>query len=135
MLLSLQLTGKALMDRPPSYPLGQSWELMLTVRDREFIALGCLLGRLHLMRNWLRKSTFELRGLLPLTANSLGANARVYRALGGLHLWVRGFSLCWQGLPWQDAAGSWGCWTSDDAIITSFSEVLCSLTNMQLMML
>lgn len=100
------------MDRLSSRPLVQSWELMLTFRQHEVIDLGCLLGRLYLIRNWLRKSTFALPELLPLTANSRGMNTEVYKALGGLHVRVRGFSLCWQGLPWGDAAGSWGCWTS-----------------------
>ena len=57
------------------------------------------MGRLYLIQNWLRKSTFALPELLPVTANSHVKNARLYKALGGYHLRVRGLCVCWQGVP------------------------------------
>lgn len=123
------------MDRLSSHPLVQSWELMLTFRQDEVIDLGCLLGRLYLIRNWLRKSTFALPELLPLTANSRGKHAPVYRAFGGYHLLVRRFSACWQGVPWGMQLTNGAAGPHDAVVILSFKVILGNCIKMRSMVL
>ena len=101
------------MDRLPSHTLVQSWELMLMFEQREVIDLGCLLGRLFVTRHWLRKSTFALAELLPLSANRQGLDAPVCKAFSGYRLKVRSVSVCWHAVHWVGQAGypwtSWCC--------------------------
>ena len=97
---------------------------MLTFQERTYIYLRCLLGRLFVIRHWLCKSTFALPELLPLTANSRGKSALVYKAFGGYHLRVRGFYVCWQGAPWAMQLVTGTADPHDAVVITSFSVTL-----------
>ncbi len=132
---ALQLTKQFAVDLLPTHVLTQSWEPMLTFQERECIDLGCLLGHLFVIWHWLRKSTFTLPELLPLTANSRGKHAPVYRAFGGYHLLVRRFSACWQGVPWGMQLTNGAAGPHDAVVILSFKVILGNCIKMRSMVL